>query len=314
MKNIKAININFVKGIESFSFTTLLFPYKPNFFVAPNGFGKSSFATAFISLNRDRLKLDESNYHLGDNTKLPEIEIEFTKKDNTTSKLLANNNMNQISKVFDIEIIKNLLKPEANYRNIQGNHITSPTIEVKDIYIIEGIPDKFELLYQVSQFKKLISDNRLLWSDISDLLKNTLFIDKLQSLNILKKFNSKTQKNLTQKFIDFIKSCTGSKESIIIKLNTSTHEILSSDYFPKVVEVCEQFNKAEKGNNYLIAVQVIELFKANQKEFKMLFAYKNYCLQRDKILELFNSFETIWKGVTPKEIPIYKKVKKKKLL
>ena len=64
MKNIKAINIDFVKGIESFSLTTLLFPYKPNFFVAPNGFGKSSFATAFISLNRDRLKLDESNYHL----------------------------------------------------------------------------------------------------------------------------------------------------------------------------------------------------------------------------------------------------------
>ena len=314
MKNIKAINIDFVKGIESFSLTTPLFPYKPNFFVAPNGFGKSSFATAFISLNRDRLKLDESNYHFGNNTKLPKIEIKITKNDNTTLELLADKGTNQISKEFDIEIIKNLLKPEANYRNIQGNHITSPTIEVKDIYIIEDIPDAFELPYQVSKFKKIISDNRLIWSDISDLLKKPLFIHKLQSLNILEKFNLKTQKNLTQSFIDFIKSCTGSKESIIAKLNASTHEILNSSYFPKVVEVCEQFNKTEKGNNYLIAVQVIELFKANQKEFKMLFAYKNYCLQRDKILELFNSFETIWKGVRPEEIPIYKKIKKKRTL
>ncbi|WP_375586062.1 hypothetical protein [Cyclobacterium xiamenense] len=314
MKNIKEINIEFVKGIESFSLTTPLFPYKPNFFVAPNGFGKSSFATAFNSLNRDRLKLDESNYHFGDTTKLPKIELEITKGDNTTIKLLADKDKNEISKVFDIEIIKNLLKPEANYRNIQGNHITSPTIEISDIFIIEAIPDKFELPYQVSQFKKIISDNRLIWSDISHLLKNPLFIEKLQSLNVLDKFTLKAQQKLTQGFLDFIKSCEENKEGIIKKLNVSTHEILSSDFFPLIVEVCEQFNVTDKGENYLIALQIIELYKAKQEDFKKLFAYKVYCNQRDNILELFNSFETTWKGVTPKEIPIYRKVKKKRVL
>ena len=58
MKSVDKIHIENIKGIENETFLFSLIPYMPTFLVAPNGFGKSSIATAFNSLNRDRLKLD----------------------------------------------------------------------------------------------------------------------------------------------------------------------------------------------------------------------------------------------------------------
>ncbi len=87
MKSIDIINIENVKGIEKLKFTSTMNPYMPNFFVAPNGFGKSSLATAFKSLNRDRLKVDEKNCHKGDTTLDPLLEIQITNDDNSKTTL-----------------------------------------------------------------------------------------------------------------------------------------------------------------------------------------------------------------------------------
>ena len=68
---IKSIEITNVKGIGNHSFDLDLVPNKPNILVAPNGFGKSSFAIAFESLKRDKIELENNNYHLKKDTNLP---------------------------------------------------------------------------------------------------------------------------------------------------------------------------------------------------------------------------------------------------
>jgi hypothetical protein len=188
MKQINKISIENVKGIEKAAFEITVMPFMPNFFVAPNGFGKSSIATAFNCLNRDRLKLDEKSFHKGNIDKEPLLEIVYTKADNSSIKLCATKDKNEISKVFDIEVIRSLLKPVANYKNIQGNHITNPTLEIERIFIIDDIPEKYELPYKVKEFRTSIDDNRLIWVDVSELLQNKNFVVKLSELNILDKF------------------------------------------------------------------------------------------------------------------------------
>lgn len=314
MKSIDNIRIEHVKGIEKISFKSTLNPYMPNFFVAPNGFGKSSLAIAFKSLNRDRLKIDEKNSHKGDTTLDPLLEIEITNDDTSKTTLVANKDKNEISKIFDIEVISSLLKPEANYRNIQGNHITSPTIEVESIYIIENIPEKFELPYQVTKFRTAISDNRQIWVDLSELLSNAQFLIRLANLNVLDKFNLIKQQNIINDYKTTVKGLYGTKDEIIFELNSKHLNILNNEFVGCIVQLLGKFQSKSQGENILEAIQLIELYISNKDGFHKLLDYKNYTVQKEKILTLFNSFKSTWKGIQPKEINIIKKVKKKSVL
>jgi|688.fasta_scaffold07310_4 hypothetical protein len=314
MKSIDSIRIEHVKGIERITFKYTLNPYMPNFFVAPNGFGKSSLATAFKSLNRDRIKIDEKNYHKGDKTLEPLLEIEITNDDSSKTTLTANKDKNEISKTFDIEVIRSLLKPEANYRNIQGNHITSPTFEVESIHIIENIPDKFELPYQVTKFRRAISDNRQIWVDLSELLSNAQFLIRLANLDVLDKFNLVKQRNIIDDYKKTVKGLNGTKDQIICELNSEYLDILNNKFVGRIVQLLEKFQSKSQGENILEAIQLIELYKSNKDGFYKLFEYKKYSVRKERILTLFNSFKSTWKGIQPKEINITKKVKKKSVL
>lgn len=73
--NINIIELKNVKGIGNKSFQLDLRPNKPNILVAPNGFGKSSFALAFDRLRRDRIKLGDKEYFNNDTDNRPELKI-----------------------------------------------------------------------------------------------------------------------------------------------------------------------------------------------------------------------------------------------
>lgn len=136
--NITEIKIENVKGIKSHTFNATLFPNKPNIMVAPNGFGKSSFAIAFESLHESKIILEEKNCHLGNSALIPKIEMSTS----TGKHLWADNTMNNICSVFDIFVINNPLLPKANAKNYLGRLISKPTIEIKPTILIHTIPQK----------------------------------------------------------------------------------------------------------------------------------------------------------------------------
>ena len=57
--NIKSITIDNVRGFEHWTLEQAILPNRPNILVAPNGFGKSSIATAFASLSGNRIEVLE---------------------------------------------------------------------------------------------------------------------------------------------------------------------------------------------------------------------------------------------------------------
>ena len=60
---LKVIEIENIKGISHKKFELDIVANKPSLLVAPNGFGKSSIATAFKSMNNNRIDLKEDDYH-----------------------------------------------------------------------------------------------------------------------------------------------------------------------------------------------------------------------------------------------------------
>ena len=75
---IRKIKIHNVKGISEYCVDALLLPNRPNILVAPNGFGKSSIATAFASIASGGINLSEDDAHNNDLANLPRVEIELT--------------------------------------------------------------------------------------------------------------------------------------------------------------------------------------------------------------------------------------------
>lgn len=61
---IRKIRIENIRGIEFREISVDVHPNTPTFFVAPNGFGKTSIATAFKSIKQSNLDIDENDkYH-----------------------------------------------------------------------------------------------------------------------------------------------------------------------------------------------------------------------------------------------------------
>lgn len=58
---IKSITIDNVRGFEHWTLEQAILPNRPNILVAPNGFGKSSIATAFASLSRNKIEVKKDN-------------------------------------------------------------------------------------------------------------------------------------------------------------------------------------------------------------------------------------------------------------
>ena len=95
---IKRITIKNVKRIANKTFDLDLVPNKPNLLVAPNGFGKSSIAVAFDSMNSKRMTLDETDCYQGDSTNVPELSVELVQDDGTAITLTVDNNTNSLTK------------------------------------------------------------------------------------------------------------------------------------------------------------------------------------------------------------------------
>lgn len=134
---ITNITINNIKGFgeSNNSFALQIKPSKVNVLVAPNGFGKSSITAAFSSLKSSKLELDELNYHNNDRTLKPVLSITEDGEVYT-----ANDEVNNISKTFNIFSVKNMVKAYAKSKNFGGYVNTKGVLGIDDIIVIKNIP------------------------------------------------------------------------------------------------------------------------------------------------------------------------------
>jgi hypothetical protein len=169
MNQLKEITIKYIKGIENKRFVLDLFPNKPSILVAPNGFGKSSFACAFSSLKSTKIELDEKNFHKQDASLPPELNV---KLDDTIYS--ATRTTNTIQNKFDYFVINSTLYAKAKKRNMGRFTTATASLEVKDIELISTIPDKILFEYNISYAKESFGKNGKLLSNINTNILNNL--------------------------------------------------------------------------------------------------------------------------------------------
>lgn len=299
---INVIEIEHIKGIQLKRFELNIQPNKPSLLVAPNGFGKSSFATAFNSMNNRRIALAEENYHQENEDLTPRISIEYTKPDGMHVSLEATTESNTIHSELDCFVINNLVRPKG-IGNQYGR--ASATLAISDIILVDRIPNNtpFGNQYRVSQQR--FGQNARVLPNPDVALNNLKLIEKLSfNYQALERANGQRIQNRINAIIYQINQQAGTTE---ILTDWVTHNILNDlkqiEYLNTIGDLIHEIDLGynSETKSYLIAIQLIWLYNNNSNNFKNACKYRIYQLDKKRFQNTLSNFNCTWKNIRASE-------------
>lgn len=299
---IKQITIENVKGLINFQYNPkpYLIPNKPNIFVAPNGFGKSSIATAFKSLLKTKLKLSLLDFREQQEENKPSLSIITSNEHGENEKVyFANDSTNKISEVFDIEVINSPLKAK---KKALGGGNSYAVIDIEPLILWNTIPKKAVFEYSISKYRKLISKNSILFKNLKTIFDNKKFICEFKNkvdYNVFK------QKKI-QKIISDFKTSLSMLESKDIKNfdNININKLKQIEALGDITALIRKYSSdiIDEKDLYIQSVQVIEIFSLIVPvEFNKIYKYYSYVLEKEKFKNIIKDFDNAWLKLCLKE-------------
>lgn len=292
---IRKIKIENVRGISSNEISLDIHPNTPTFFVAPNGFGKTSIATTFKSLNRNRLNIKDEDRYQNSPATIPFLGI----TDDEGKTYYANNDTNTIATKFNVFVINSQLISKASSRNFNGVTATTPTLAVEPILLYKNIPVKDEFVYSLSDMKESLgtSAGKLLINLKSELQK-PFFIKRYY--NVRAEFEKLFQTRNRRKIDDFltnVNTIKGSKIQIVNRsINTSDLEKVSA-----VELILDTFDYLFPHQNIIgklvNVIQFFFLYNINKAHLPTINSYYEYLSDKNEINEMLGFFNCTWKNI-----------------
>jgi hypothetical protein len=306
---LKKITITNVKGISSLEMDIDLRPNKPALFVAPNGFGKSSITTAFKSLNRNRIFLDDDHFHQNDSSKKPEIRLEYVDENKVTSYLIADEQQNQLSNVFDVVTITSLAHAKGSKQNNGRFTMVSASYVIDPIVLVTKIPEKKRFDYSFSGVKALFGKLGKALPNIGFLKEHETFFPSLLNactIDSIAKTNQVRQQERIAEIIARLNSQLGGQSSEeILKLITASEldNFREIQHLKSIADHVRLFDFCanDEAKSYLIALQLSMLFKDQIDSLKEICKYSEFEQDKKNLSQIFADFNTSWQKFVPKE-------------
>lgn len=299
---IKSIEISNIKGISNHKFDLDLIPNKPNILVAPNGFGKSSFAIAFDSLKRDKIELESKYYYLNNDENRPSLTMAID--DSGTLKVLtANDSENTLNNLFDVFVINSQLFAKATKLNIGGKFIAKPSLEISPIELVSTIPKKTQFTYKADKAKKSFGKNGKILPNICDLLSCSSIMSSIGEDVDFQKFTQVKNKKTLDDVKNEINNLAGNSETIKewIELNRK-NALTSISEFDKLSRLIQKFiGITSEVDSYLASFQIIELSLNMRSDFKKAINYVCYLDDKAYYENTIASFNSTRHTIKPKE-------------
>ncbi len=281
--SISQIEIKNIKGISEKCFNVNLLEYKPNLLVAPNGFGKSSIATAFSSMNKNRIDLMDKNYHKGNESLVPELSITVSGQ-----KLTANPVKNEIRQQFDVLVINSGLISKAK-KHFKG--AVSSDLQISPILICKT-PNKVEFSYKIADSREKFGNNGKILPNISSLLKSEKLLNIINNID-LSKFKTK-QKTALSSIISRINEQEGSAKVISQWVfENCTAELQEISVINELIERISTLDyEGNKVAGFLVAYQIIDLYITDPVTFKGALVWLNYTFIKKNYTDLLSTFRS----------------------
>ena len=292
---ITKMRIENIKGIGYQNFSFEILPNVPTVMVAPNGFGKTSLATAFSSLRQKDIKLSKNDFYQNDKNNEPLLEI----TDDKGNIYKANSNFNTISNTFSVFVIRNPLRAKGLTRKFGGRQTSEAYLQVEPIVIYKKVPEKFEWDYSITKMKESVqgSAGKLL-INLSDFIYQLYFIRDLKKCeNEFRKLSrSERYNNNIEAFKEDINSACTTKDQIAsYKSRVSIEKVKPLAYIKKTFE--KYWVNATENKLYLNAIQLLELYLCNKSNFNNIIKYYEYKKEHRELNKILSNSYHGWKNI-----------------
>jgi hypothetical protein len=277
---IVSIGIKNIKGISTLKLDLELLPNKVNIFVAPNGFGKTSFGTAFKYLSNPRLELQEKHLHNNDISNEPEVRIEVS-EGSGSNELLADKTKNEIRDAFDIFVINSQLKAAGTVQHYGGRTISKFSLDIEPTVLFEKIPQKAYFDYKLSKLKKSFGSNSKVLSNVESVIHEPRLLRKILSqvdLNELSLVRTVKPMNV---FIDEINSVKGTEQVVLQFIGDRVTDFLKANTeLEKLTKIVQELAIPENDSEskaFLISWQLtVMLNSMTRTQVEKIFKYHDY--------------------------------------
>jgi hypothetical protein len=302
-EKIQSITIENIKGIKNLTFNLDIIPNKPSVLVAPNGFGKSSLAIAFNSLNNKKIDLNKDYCHEDNSSFTPKISLSFVKNGNLTT-LEADNLKNDIFKEFSCFVINSQLYA----RGIGSRFGTATaTMNIEDIILVDKIPKKAFFNYKYNSLKKHFGNISKILPNIDNLLSNKkLIISLFEKKDFFDKAISPKNQGIITTFIDKINTLSPriSKDKILGDIGSDLSDLQKNTYLKTIADIIKNYetNETNEVSCYLSAIQFIWLYNDDKNCFKKVYEYYSYEVKKEKIEGILSTFNSTWKNIEAKKV------------
>lgn len=298
---IRIIEIENIKGIDHKILELGIYPNKPSLLVAPNGFGKSSLATAFNSMNNRRIILAEDDLHAENVANLPRIAIEYVQENGTVVNLEATNDSNTISSHFDYFVINNLTKPKGIGSRF-GN--ATARLEIKDVVLVEKIPANTQFRYSFRNSQANFGKCGKVLPNANCVLNNLVLVEKLsENYQALQRANGDRIQQRLNQIIDSINAQDESATSNVLNIWVSQNylnDLKQLDYLNTIGSLINEFDIGYncETKSYLAAIQIISLYNNDHNNFKAACTFSNYRLDKERFDETLSTFNCTWRNIS----------------
>ncbi|WP_222837291.1 hypothetical protein [Dyadobacter fermentans] len=294
-----------MKGIEEREFSLDAIPNKPNILVAPNGFGKSSFAIAFNSLRSNRIELDENNYYLGKSENRPSLSISLT----DGRILIADDNQNTIGDVFDVFVINNQTEPKSVVQSFGGRSFAKTSLDIVTTVLVNTIPERIGFDYSSANMKRAfgLNGNRVLLN-IGELFSSANLLNEIVAKIDFSRFGLVNNSRTIAHGVTSINEQTGTGSDIKQWIE---RELLPSfralEELTKLANVIATYNFSiisDEVDLYLSAWQIIQVKDSMGGRFKKAVKYLDYLREKDQLTQTISSFNPVGDrfDLSPKEV------------
>jgi hypothetical protein len=292
--NISTNEIINIKGIENKLFKLDLIPNKPNILVAPNGFGKSSFAIAFDSLKSNKIELDDKDYFNKKTENRPVLRISLS---NGTT-LTADDNQNTIVDNFDVFVINNQTEPKSVLQSYDGRTFAKTSLDIKQTVLIQTIPQRVDFDYNSANIKSNFGANgSKLLTNITKIFSCGQLFHRIENEVDFTRFELKSYKTILDSSFTQINLQTGTGNSIKDWINANILTLFKGlDEFVKLSNIITSFGFPEvkdEIDSYLTAWQIITVKNIMGVNYRKACKYLYYLDEKEDYTQTIAAFNPV---------------------
>lgn len=277
-------------GIPGKTIDVELFPNKINLCIAPNGFGKTSLATAFNSLAPKHLKVEQNDKH-----------INYTKENSSISLCIdskeycADYKHNEINKVLETYVINNHIYADSKKKRTPFTVHVESYIDISDICVCKKKTQPSNE-YKISEIRRKFGPNGRILGEIHPVLE---YIAKnkclFEIMPVLQKFTTtKKRGNLIRNILADINSIDSRKYDLTKCIPCSLFDSLEKDeyyvHFSKVVE--PHYSNKSKLDIFCDFFQLLQLYKNSKSYLEEQIDYLSYIMLKNCLDESIRHLNT----------------------